>query len=101
MPLRKFCEKLIGTYLSLIPSRGWRGGRGRSTGLDRISAHGINYAAKLNDAPVPGALHDATVMDTDGRIDQIAAQRPQPILRCLQPRRACSSGLFFALRTDI
>ena len=40
-------------------------------------------------------------MDTDGRIDQIAAQRPQPILRCLQPRRACSSGLFFALRPEM
>jgi hypothetical protein len=26
---------------------------------------------------------------------------PQPILRCLQPRRACSSGLFFALRPEM
>ena len=30
---------------------------------------------------VPGALHDATVVDTDGRGDQIAPERPQPCQR--------------------
>jgi hypothetical protein len=33
--------------------------------------------AKLDDAAVAGALDDAPVMHGDGRIDQVAAQRPQ------------------------
>ena len=41
------------------------------------------HAAELDDAPVAGALHYATVMDTDGRGDQIAPERPQPCQRAL------------------
>ena len=42
------------------------------------AAHGVDDAAELDDAAVAGALDDAAVMDRDGRIDQIAAQRAQP-----------------------
>ena len=44
--------------------------------LDR-TAHGVDYAAELDEAAVPGALDHATMMHGDGRIDQVAAQRPK------------------------
>jgi hypothetical protein len=42
------------------------------------AAHGVDHAAKFDEAAVPGALDDAPVMQGDGRIDQVAAQRPKP-----------------------
>ena len=42
------------------------------------AAHGVDHAAKLDEAAVAGALNDAAVMDGDGRIDQVAAERPEP-----------------------
>ena len=42
------------------------------------AAHGVDDAAELNEAPVAGALHYASVMRGDGGIDQIAPQRPKP-----------------------
>ena len=42
------------------------------------AAHGVDHAAELDDAAIAGALDDAAVMHGDGRIDQIAAERPQP-----------------------
>ena len=45
--------------------------------LDR-AAHRVNDAAKLDDAAVAGAFDDAAVMDSDGRIDEVAAKRPKP-----------------------
>ncbi len=42
------------------------------------AAHGIDDTAELDDAAVAGALDDAPVMHGDGRIDQVAAERPQP-----------------------
>ena len=42
------------------------------------AAHGVDHAAELDDAAVAGALDDAAVMEGDGRIDQVAAQRPEP-----------------------
>ena len=42
------------------------------------AAHGVDDAAELDDRAVAGALDDAPVMHGDGRIDQVAAQRPQP-----------------------
>ena len=59
---------------------------GRQTGValghavlhfDR-AAHGVDHAAKLDEAAVPGTLDDASVMGVNGGIDQIAAQPPQP-----------------------
>jgi hypothetical protein len=44
--------------------------------LDR-AAHGVDHAAELDEAAVPGSLDDAAVMQGDGRIDQVAAQRPK------------------------
>ena len=44
--------------------------------LDR-AAHGVDDAAELDDAAVARALDDAPMVDRDGRIDQIAAQRPE------------------------
>ena len=42
------------------------------------AAHGIDDAAELDDRAVAGALDDPPVMYGDTRIDEIAAQRPQP-----------------------
>jgi hypothetical protein len=42
------------------------------------AADGIDYAAKLNEDAVAGALNDAPMMHSDGGVDQITAQRPQP-----------------------
>ena len=41
------------------------------------AAHGVDHAAELDEAAVPGALDHATVMHGDGRIDEVAAQRPE------------------------
>ena len=40
--------------------------------------HRVDGAAKLDDRTVAGALDDPAVVDRDGGIDQIAAQRSQP-----------------------
>ena len=42
------------------------------------AAHRVDHAAELDDAAVAGALDDAAVMEGDGRIDQVAAERPEP-----------------------
>jgi hypothetical protein len=42
--------------------------------LDR-AANRVNDAAELDDAPIARALHDPAVMNGDGWVDQIAAQR--------------------------
>jgi hypothetical protein len=42
------------------------------------AAHGIDDAAKFDQSAIAGALHHAAGMHSDGRIDQIAAERPQP-----------------------
>ena len=42
------------------------------------AAHRVDHAAELDEAAVAGALDDAPMMHGDGRVDQIAAQRPQP-----------------------
>ncbi len=42
------------------------------------AAHRVDDAAELDEAAVAGALDDAPMMHVDGRIDQIAAQRPEP-----------------------
>jgi hypothetical protein len=41
------------------------------------AAHRVDYAAKLDDAPIAGALDDAAMMHGNRGIDQIAAQRAQ------------------------
>jgi hypothetical protein len=38
----------------------------------------VDYAAELDDAAIAGALDDAAMMHGDGRVDQVAAQRPEP-----------------------
>jgi hypothetical protein len=47
------------------------------------AAHGVDYAAELDEAPVAGALHCAAMMRGDGGIDQIAPQPAQPRQRPL------------------
>jgi hypothetical protein len=42
------------------------------------AAHGVDDAAELDDAAVAGTFDDASLMNRDGEIDQIATQRPQP-----------------------
>ena len=41
------------------------------------AAHGVNHAAKLDEAAVASPLDDASVMQGDGRVEQVAAQRPE------------------------
>ena len=53
--------------------------------LDR-AAHRVDDAAKFDEAAVAGALDDAPAMRGDGRINQIAAQRPEPRQRSLLVR---------------
>ena len=50
------------------------------------AAHRVDHAAELDDAAVAGALDDAAVMQGDGRVDQVAAQRPQPRERAILVR---------------
>ena len=42
------------------------------------AAHRIDHAAKFDQAAVTSSLDDASVMQGDGRIDEVAAQRPEP-----------------------
>ena len=42
------------------------------------AAHGVDHATELDDASVAGALNHTPVMDGDCRVNQIAAERPQP-----------------------
>ena len=41
------------------------------------AAHRVDDAAELDDAAVAGALDDAAMVDRDGRVNQVAAQRAQ------------------------
>ena len=45
--------------------------------LDR-TAHGVDHAAKFDEAAVAGALDDAPMMGGDRGINQLATQSPQP-----------------------
>jgi hypothetical protein len=47
------------------------------------AVQGIDHTAKLNDAAVARALHYPSVMDGDGWIDQVAAERAQPRERAI------------------
>ena len=42
------------------------------------ATHRVDDTAELDENAVPGALDDSPVMQGDGRIDQVAAQRPEP-----------------------
>src|SRR4029077_3309827 len=41
------------------------------------TAHSVSHATKLHETSVTGALHHASVMYSDGRINQITPERPQ------------------------
>ena len=41
------------------------------------AAHGVDHAAKFDKRAIASPLHDTAVMHGDGRIDQVAAERPQ------------------------
>ena len=59
-------------------------GRDLSVALDHRpldfngAVHCVDDTAELDDAAVAGALDDAAVVHGDGRVDQVAAKRPQP-----------------------
>ena len=59
-------------------------GRDPSVALDHRpldfngAVHRVDDAAELDDAAVAGALDDPAVVHGDGRVDQVAAERPQP-----------------------
>ncbi len=71
------------------------------------AAHGVDDAAEFDQRPVAGALHHAPVVHCDRRVDEIAAQRPEPregavLVRAGQPAeaddvRSQDSGQFPAL----
>ena len=42
------------------------------------AVHRVNNAPELDNCAVAGALDDAPMVDREGRIDQVAAERPQP-----------------------
>ena len=50
------------------------------------AAHGVNHAAELHEDSVAGALYHAPVVHGDGRINQIAAERPEPRQRAILVR---------------
>jgi hypothetical protein len=61
------------------------------------AAHGLDHAAEVSDTTIAGALHDAAVVDGNGRIDQVAAQSPQPcqkavFIRAGERRRPQTAG---------
>ncbi len=47
------------------------------------AAHRVDHAAELDEATVAGALDDAPMVHGDGRIDEVAAQRPEPRQRAV------------------
>ena len=47
------------------------------------AAHGVDHAAELDDRAVAGALDDASVVHGDDRVDQVAAQCPEPRQRAI------------------
>jgi hypothetical protein len=54
----------------------------RGLDFDR-AAHRVDHAAELDNAAVPGALDDAAVVHGDDRVDQVAAERPEPRQRAV------------------
>ena len=61
------------------------------------AVHCVDDAAELDNAAVAGALDDPAMMHGDGRVDQIAAQRPKPsenpvLVRARKPRVADHVG---------
>ena len=47
------------------------------------AANGFNHAAKLDDRSVARSLDNAPIVHRDRRVDEVAAQRPQPGERAL------------------
>jgi hypothetical protein len=47
------------------------------------AAYCINYASKLDEEAISCSLNDAAVMQSDGGVEQIAAERPQPRQRAI------------------
>ena len=42
------------------------------------AAHGVDDAAELDNRAIASALDDSAIVHGDGRVDQVAAKRPQP-----------------------
>ena len=56
------------------------------------AAHGIDNAAEFDEGSIAGALDHAPGVHRDGRIDQVAAERPKPRQAC-DPRPHPASRL--------
>ena len=61
------------------------------------AVHCVDDTAELDNRAVPRALNDPAMMHGDGRVDQIAAQRPEPskdaiLVRASEPRIADDIG---------
>jgi hypothetical protein len=61
------------------------------------AVHCINDTPKLDDCTVAGAFDDSPVVHSDGRIDQVASERPEPsknsiFIRASKPRVADNVG---------
>ena len=73
----------VNAHAKLDASVRWRAGVALNhcaLDFDR-AAHGVDHAAKFDDEAVARSLDDSAVMDGDCRIDEIAAQRPEPCQR--------------------
>jgi hypothetical protein len=46
-------------------------------------SHSLHHAAELDDRSIACALDETPIVDCDGGVDEIAAQRPQPGQRAL------------------
>jgi hypothetical protein len=42
------------------------------------AVHRVDDAAEFNDCAVAGTLDDAAMVHSNGRVDQVASERPQP-----------------------
>ena len=47
------------------------------------AAHGVDHGAEFDQRAVAGALDHAPVVNRDRRVDQVAAERPQPRERAI------------------
>src|SRR5277367_9648 len=53
--------------------------------FDRAT-HGVDHAPKLDQSAVVRTFDDTTMMHGDGRVDQVAPQRPEPRQRAVLVR---------------
>jgi hypothetical protein len=61
------------------------------------AAHGVDDAAEFDKRAIASALDDSAIVHGDGRVDEVAAKRPQPrqcpvLVRACKPTEAYDIG---------